>query len=223
MIEAPSEGPRWERRKAARPSELVAAALQLFVERGFAATRLEDVAARAGVSKGTLYLYFDNKEELFKAVIREGMLPALAEGEKLLSGFAGSTADLLHEFFAAWWDLVGSKPIGGLPKLIICEAGNFPEPARFYYDEVILRAHRLLRAIVERGQRSGEFIEGDAEILQQIVFAPFLMFTVLRNSLADCAPRTVAADSYLAHAVAFVVRGLRRPGAAPEGGEGEST
>ena len=75
---------RWKRRKEARPQELTAAALELFVEKGFAATRLDEIAARAGVSKGTLYLYFDSKEELFKAVIREGLLPLLAEGEELM-------------------------------------------------------------------------------------------------------------------------------------------
>ena len=73
----PKAEPRWERRKDARPSELLAAALNLFVEKGFAATRLDDVAARAGVSKGTLYLYFDNKEALFKAVVQEGIVPVI--------------------------------------------------------------------------------------------------------------------------------------------------
>ena len=74
--------PRWSRRKEARPAELTAAALELFVERGYATTRLEDVARRAGVSKGTLYLYFDSKEALFKAVVREGLVPALERGER---------------------------------------------------------------------------------------------------------------------------------------------
>ncbi len=84
------------RRKDARPSELTAAALDLFVEKGFAATRLDDVAARAGVSKGTLYLYFDSKEALFKAVIEEGIVPALAAAEQQLAGFQGPSADLLQ-------------------------------------------------------------------------------------------------------------------------------
>lgn len=75
--------PRWERRKDARPQELLDAALALFVERGYAATRLDDVAARAGVSKGTLYLYFENKEELFKAVVRANLVSALAERGRL--------------------------------------------------------------------------------------------------------------------------------------------
>ena len=71
------EQPRWERRKQERPAELLAAALELFTERGYAATRLDDVARRAGVSKGTVYLYYSSKEELFKAVILEGLVPVL--------------------------------------------------------------------------------------------------------------------------------------------------
>jgi AcrR family transcriptional regulator len=84
--------PRFERRKDARPSELTAAALELFVEKGFAATRLEDVAARAGVSKGTLYLYFDSKEELFKAVIQSAVVPVLAQGEQIFENFDGTAS-----------------------------------------------------------------------------------------------------------------------------------
>ena len=95
--------PRWERRKDARPGELAAAALELFIERGFAATRLDDVAKRAGVSKGTLYLYFDSKEDLFKAVIREGYVAPLAEAEQFLATFEGSSSDLIREIFRRWW------------------------------------------------------------------------------------------------------------------------
>lgn len=115
-----------QRRKEARPGELTSAALQLFVEKGFAATRLDDVAARAGVSKGTLYLYFDSKEALFKAVIEEAMLPVLDAGDDLVEKYEGSAAALLRELIGAWWQLIGNTPLGGVPKLMISEAGNFP-------------------------------------------------------------------------------------------------
>ena len=88
--------PRWERRKEARPQELLEAAIDLFVERGYAATRLEDVARRAGVSKGTLYLYYENKEELFKAVVRSSIVPAIGEAEVSVAEFDGHSADLLR-------------------------------------------------------------------------------------------------------------------------------
>lgn len=204
-----ADKPRWERRKQARPAELTAAALDLFVERGYAATRLEDIAARAGVAKGTLYLYFAGKEDLFKAVIREGLLPALAQGEQLVREFEGSAGDLLREVLLGWWQLIGSQPVGGLPKLMISEARNFPLIAQFYYDEVIVRGQRLLRAVLARGQAAGEFRAGDLDTLQHIAFAPFLMFAVWRHSLACCDAAALAPQRYIEEAIAFALRGLR--------------
>src|SRR5690349_21431284 len=87
--------PRWHRRKEARPAEIVAAALDVFVERGFAAARLEEVARRAGVTKGTVYLYFRNKEALLKAVVRENIVPVIARGEAVAQAFTGSARELL--------------------------------------------------------------------------------------------------------------------------------
>src|SRR5688572_7423730 len=143
--------PRWTRRKEARPEEITAAALDLFVERGFAATRLEDVAARAGVSKGTLYLYFANKEELFKAVIREALVARLTTLRTLVENHSGGTLELLRALIMGWWGYVGDSPVSGIPKLVISEARNFPEIARFYLDEVVLPTQDALAAIIRRG------------------------------------------------------------------------
>src|SRR5450830_354499 len=121
--------PRWERRKDARPQELLAAALDLFVERGFASTRLEDVARRAGVSKGTLYLYFTNKEELFKAVVRDSIVPVIGAAEDSIAGFEGHSADLLRKVLGDWWERLGATKASGITKLIMAEAGNFPDIA----------------------------------------------------------------------------------------------
>ena len=98
--------PRWARRKHARPEEITAAALELFVERGYAGTRLEDVAASAGISKGTLYLYFANKEELFKAVVREGLVSPIAEMRGLVDHYEGSTLELLRMMLFGWWERI---------------------------------------------------------------------------------------------------------------------
>jgi AcrR family transcriptional regulator len=204
-----AEKPRWERRKDARPSELTAAALDLFVERGFAATRLEDIAARAGVSKGTLYLYFDSKEALFKAVVREGLVPVLDEAEALIAEFEEGAPELLRALLRGWWRLMGARPIGGLPKLMICESRNFPEIAGFYNEEVIQRAHGLLRTVLQRGQASGEFRAGDLGVLQQVVFAPFMMLVVWRHSLACCGDGTIDPELYVETAIQLVLRGLR--------------
>src|SRR5690348_12841370 len=111
--------PRWQRRKEARPGEIVAAALELFVERGFAATKLADVARRAGVTKGTVYLYFDSKEALFKAVVRETIVPVIAQGEALAREFTGTASALLERLVREYWRLVGETSLAGIPKLMM--------------------------------------------------------------------------------------------------------
>ena len=176
--------PRWARRKHARPEEITAAALELFVERGYAATRLEDdVAKRAGVSKGTLYLYFANKEELFKAVVREGLVSPIAEMRGLVDQFEGSTLELLRMMLFGWWERIGASRIGGIPKLVISEAGNFPELARFYLAEVVEPAQAATVAIVERGIARGEFRKVNADVVARLMAAPMLGLLMWRNAL----------------------------------------
>ena len=201
---------RWKRRKEARPQELTAAALELFVEKGFAATRLDEIAARAGVSKGTLYLYFDSKEELFKAVIREGLLPLLAEGEELMASMPGPASELFRAIVLRWWETVGEGPIGGIPKLIFAEARNFPEIARFYADEVIERGKRLFVAVFRRGIDSGEFRPFDPQALVHIVISPLIMRVIWKHSLDCCGVTNVPLDDYLREYLELTLRGLRR-------------
>jgi AcrR family transcriptional regulator len=203
--------PPHRRRKEARPAELTAAALELFVEKGYAATRLEDVAALAGVSKGTLYLYFDSKEALFKAVVREGLLPALAEGEKLVAGFTGDSATLLREVGTGMWRLIGAQRIGGIPKLIFAEARNFPEIASFYHQEVILRGTALIRSVIQRGMASGEFRTVDVDAAIHIVLAPVLMRMIWRHSLDICAAANIPDETYFNEYFEMMLRGLRAP------------
>lgn len=176
--------PRWARRKGARPEEITAAALELFVERGFVGTRLEDVAARAGVSKGTLYLYFANKEELFKAVVREGLVSPIAEMRSMVGQFGGSSFELLRRLVRGWWERIGSTRLSGIPKLIIAEAGNFPEIARFYLAEVVEPGHATTVEIIRRGIARGEFREVDADDTARLIVAPLLLTALWRNSLA---------------------------------------
>jgi AcrR family transcriptional regulator len=164
----------------------MAAALELFVEKGFAGTRLEDVAARAGVSKGTLYLYFDSKEALFKAVIQEGIVPILEEGAGLVDSFAGSAADLLRALISEWWQRIGNTHLAGVPKLMMSEAGNFPALATYYHDAVILRGRDLMRRTLQRGISSGEFRAVDIETAIDVIFAPVLMLVIWRYSLGAC-------------------------------------
>lgn len=200
-----------KRRKDARPSELTSAALDLFVEKGFAATRLDDVASRAGVSKGTLYLYFDSKEALFKSVIEEGIVPALAAAEQQLAGFEGSSADLLRSLLLGWWQQIGSTRMGGVVKLIISESRNFPEVAQYYHDHVIVRGRSLLRAALARGIAQGEFRPMDIESCIDVIIAPLLMLVVWRYSFCFCG-NDIEPQEYLETHFDLLVHGLRATG-----------
>jgi AcrR family transcriptional regulator len=202
--------PRFERRKDARPGEILAAALELFVERGFAATRLEDVAQRAGVSKGTVYLYFDGKEELFKAVVRSGIVRAIEEAEQTVAGYQGSSAELLRALVAGWWQYIGSTKLSGIPKLMISEAQNFPELARFYYAEVIQRGSRLFETAIGRGIARGEFRAVNVDHTVRAVMAPLIMRTILQHSFLPCAGGdSFDAPAYFDSMLDLVLNGLR--------------
>lgn len=178
--------PRWERRKDARPKELLAAALDLFVERGFASTRLEDVAKRAGVSKGTLYLYFTNKEELFKEVVRDSIVPFIGAAEDSIAGFDGHSADLLRSVITEWWQRLGATKASGITKLIMAEAGNFPDIAAFYQEEVITRGTNMIASLLERAMARGEFRPMNVTIMTQVLIAPMLMLITWKHSVGPC-------------------------------------
>ncbi|MCU0898117.1 MAG: TetR/AcrR family transcriptional regulator [Burkholderiales bacterium] len=203
--------PRWERRKESRPAELMEAALDLFAEKGYAATRLEDVAQRAGVSKGTLYLYFDSKEELFKAVVRQGLVPALVEAEKLVAEFDGPAADLFRQIVLGWWQLIGDTRLSAIPKIMISEARNFPEIADFYYEEVIERGTGLFVRALERGVATGEFRDLDVRYATRVLSSPLVMLAVWKHSLGCCEREQADPQVFLATYLDIALRGLTSP------------
>ncbi len=177
---------RRERRKEARPGELLDAALDLFVEKGFAATRAEEAAARAGVSKGTLFLYFHSKEELFKAVVRENISGRFKEWNEEFAAFEGSSADMLGYCMHAWWDRVGATKASGITKLMMSEAGNFPELAAFYKHEVIQPGEDLIRRVLQRGIDRGEFRDMDLDYAIYSVIAPMIFLILSKHSGGVC-------------------------------------
>lgn len=174
------------RRKEARPGELLAAALDLFVEKGFAATRVEEVARRAGVSKGTLFLYFASKEELFKAVVRENISGRFPQWSSVIDTFPGSSADLLRAAITVWWASVGDTKASGISKLVMSEASNFPELAAFYHHEVVEPGNALIRRILQRGVARGEFRPVDLQYGVQAVLAPMMFLLVWKHSFGAC-------------------------------------
>lgn len=205
-----SEPPRRGRRKEARPGELLDAALDLFVEKGFAATRVDEVAARAGVSKGTLFLYFPSKEDLFKAVVRKNIAGRFPEWDLEMETFEGTSSELVQYCFQTWWERVGSTKASGLGKLMLSEANNFPEIAEFYRREVVEPGHRLIRRILQRGMDRGEFRPLDLDHAVYLVLAPlmFLMFSQPSLSLCIPSPDTFSAQEYIRLQAENVLQGL---------------
>lgn len=198
------------RRKQARPGELLAAALELFVEKGYAATRVDEVARRAGVSKGTLFLYFASKEELFKAVVRENLSGRFPQWRMEVDAFPGNSSELLRHAMHAWWQRIGATQASGISKLMISEASNFPDLARFYSREVINPANDLIRSILQRGVERGEFRPIDLQYGVYTVMAPMLYLLVWKHSLGACAPahEMLVPEQYLAAQIDTLLHGL---------------
>ncbi|MBE7416198.1 MAG: TetR/AcrR family transcriptional regulator [Ideonella sp.] len=207
-----SLAPTRRRLKEARPQQLLDAALELFVEKGFAATRAEEVAQRAGVSKGTLYLYYPSKEELLKAVIREHLSSRIAAGAAQADQYRGSVADLLREVFGRWWLEVYDNPTSGVFKLIITEGRNFPEIAEFYIAEVIRPGEELIAQIVQRGIDRGEFESLDVPSVVHSLLLPLVMLCLHKHSLGACSDHDADFDAhrYVHRHIDLIVNGLRR-------------
>lgn len=206
-----------ERRKEARPGELLDAALELFVEKGFAATRVEEVAARAGVSKGTLFLYFTSKDELFKAVVRENLSGRFSEWNAEFESFEGSTAAMIGYCMNTWWQRVGATRASGITKLMMSEAKNFPEIAAFYQHEVIQPGQALIRRILQRGMDSGEFRSMDLDYAVYSVVAPMIFLLLSRHATGACIPDHLELDpqKYMASQLGIVLHGISLPQASP--------
>jgi AcrR family transcriptional regulator len=179
--------PHRQRRKEARPHELLDAALALFTEKGFSATRAEEVAQRAGVAKGTLYLYFNSKEELLKAVIRHTLSSAVADGRQRLLDHHGSATESLTELLPTWWEEVYDSPSSALFKLVITEVRNFPEIAEFYAREVIEPGLAVIQALLQRGIERGEFRPVDVESAAHSLVLPMIMLCLHKHSVGACA------------------------------------
>ena len=186
------------------------AALDLFAEKGYAATRLDDVAQRAGVSKGTLYLYFDSKEDLFKAVVRQGLVPAIVEAEKLVDNFDGSAAELFRQIVLGWWQLIGDTRLSAIPKIMISEARNFPEIADFYYEEVIQRGGGMFVRALERGVQTGEFRNVDVRYATRVLTSPLVMLAVWKHSLGCCEREQADPEIFLQSYVDLALNGLAK-------------
>jgi len=175
--------PKWQRRSEDRPREICAAALEVFAEKGFAAAKLDEIARRAGVSKGTLYLYFKDKEQLFRAVVRDSIAPNVAAITSAISAMDAPFADVVRMFLAGFAEREARLPLGAVAKMVIGESRNFPELARVWHDEVASKAIGALAAAIERAQRRGEVRNGDPRLFAFSLMGPMVLGALWRATL----------------------------------------
>lgn len=209
------EAPRaHRRRKDARPGEIVDAALSLFVERGFSATRLDDVAERAGVSKGTVYLYFDSKEALLAEAVGRDIGPLLGDFARRIDDESLSASALIEIFMRRWWSLLSTSNLQGVPKLMLSESGNFPELARHFVVNFIARMQdEVLAAVLRKGIARGEFAPVDVPYAVRVLIHGLVFMPVWLHSLGKVDPRELEPQRYLDCWLDLTLRGLRAAGA----------
>lgn len=179
------------RRKHARPQELLDAALSLFIEKGFAAARADEIAARAGVCKGTLYLYFDSKEELLRELIAQRFSSRIAISFDEASDTRASL-DVLRELVATWQSALVDGEAGGIIKLLFTEARNFPVLADFWMHEVITPTRRLVTRIVKHGIEHAELRAVDPELVADALVLPLIAACLHHHAIAPYATSDAA-------------------------------
>ncbi|HUO98960.1 MAG TPA: TetR/AcrR family transcriptional regulator [Rhizomicrobium sp.] len=203
----------WNRRKQARPGEILEAALSVFAEKGYAAARMEDIAVKAGVTKGTIYLYFPSKEEVFKSLARQHVGDTLRDAIVQARDYQGSVRDFLAMMITIMSAKIESGHVAVLPKIIIAESGNFPELARFWREEVIDKALGMLSGVIASGQARGE-VRADVlpEYVARLCVAPFVMSIIWRTVIAPTDKVPFDYRKFLSLHLDVLMRGL-----APEG------
>ncbi|HEU4955223.1 MAG TPA: TetR/AcrR family transcriptional regulator [Gemmatimonadales bacterium] len=205
--------PRWQRRPDARPEEILEAAKHVFGESGYAGTKLEDVARRAGVSKGTLYLYFDSKEALFREMVRAKVVAALAHAEETVRTFDGSSRELLVLLVSSMYRRLRDEGMARVGRVVQAELPSFPELAQFYFEEVIVRSRRLVSRVLERGVESGEFREVSHGFAARGLASLLVHTAQLQCFFHDFDPDQLSDEAALGGLVDLYLHGvLARPG-----------
>ena len=199
---------RWTRRKEARAPEILEAALAAFAEKGFAGTRMDDIAKRAGITKGTIYLYFKSKEELFKALARQSIGERIAAITERLQGADGPAAEQLGFVLTTLGHFASTSDRVVLPRVLLAEAGNFPELAEFWRKEIIDRGLGLFEMIIKRGIARGEFRKMAPGHAARLCVAPLLVLILWRTLFARFDAEPYDYEGLIETHVATLLKGL---------------
>ena len=196
---------REREQKLQRQEQILSAALEEFGANGYAATRLEDVAKRAGIAKGTIYLYFRDKERLFRAVVRTLIQKRI---DALSGTFSGSAEELLRELLSQMYQVVRNAKARSIVRMLIAEGSRFPQLADIYHREVIGRGLNRIRRVLKKGVATGEFRQTKAAQFPQILVAPGVLAIVWQ--LLHGERHRLDLDAYSKAHLEFVLNSLRK-------------
>jgi AcrR family transcriptional regulator len=210
------QGPRWKRRKDARPKEVIDAALDLFAEFGYAQTRLDDVAAKAGISKGTVYLYFASKQELFEAVVQDRVTPWLQAIADQKINDQDPTEQVLRNFLNWGWNQFLESKLYLIARVVLAESSNFPNLAQAYLREVMGPIHDQLEGLLQRGVARGEVRGPISREQVKALLAPLAWLSIWRQALMAHVEPAFDEKRFVQEAIEMVIRGIRPdPASAP--------
>lgn len=201
--------PRFRRRKEDRPQEITAAALEAFSEKGYAATRVTDVARKAGVSKGLLYLYFKTKEDLFKAVIRSFISPRIESLRAEIESTELSAEEYLRGPFLEFARQIPKSPARVLVRLMIAEGAKHPDLTNWYQENVVAHGLAALRSLIERGVREGQFKPSALQEFPHMIVAPVLFVVVW--SLVFDSRRKLDSDRFIENHLDLILNAIKVP------------
>ncbi len=201
----------WQRRKEFRPVEIINAAQKIFVRQGFSSTKVADIAKEAGIQAGTIYVYFDSKEAIFKAVIENSIQPLLDVANEIVDNFTGPAQELIKTLIFKWWELLESDSCRGIPKLITSESRNFPELASFYTKEMILPARAFIYRILEYAKKQNQLQLLNMEYATRVIFQILHQMLIYQHSFAEFESNPISEKMMLQTTADFIIRSVLIP------------
>ena len=207
----PNEEPKWRRRKEARPAEIVDAALEVFAEKGFAAAKLDDIARRAGISKATLYLYFETKEEIFRAVARAAVGSLIEAFESPSEAPDGPFIELAPRLLSHAAGMMKSGRVPAIARMVIGESRNFPDLARIWHDDVVTSVIGIITGIIARAQARDEVAPGDPRLHAFSLMGPMVMAMLFRAVFGEAGGNPPDLQALAEQHARTALRGLLLP------------
>ncbi|NOR51636.1 MAG: TetR family transcriptional regulator, partial [Gammaproteobacteria bacterium] len=205
----PSSELRWQRRKESRPSEIIKAAFDLFTEKGFSATKMDEIARKAGISKGSLYNYFTSKEAIFEAVVTDDIIPIVDQVEETIASNKEASSETIRNLIHGMIAHTQGTRLEIIPKLILSESGNFPNLTKFYVDQVIKRVRSIVEKIIQKGIEEREFVDCDPGVTARLLLAPIVQAQIWNHSLKSF-DDPYDAELYISTHLQIFLQGIKR-------------